>query len=194
MSHRSREHDAMCGVCPLDRYRRGDASALRELMRAHGAAMRAAAHRYVRTDTDIDDATQEAWLAFARSSRTITKPDRVGSWLCTTTARAALSIARRNARDEQAAEIADLWSPAGGSNDELADNDTVRALRNAISRLGRKDQQLAALLLESDELSYAALSARIGRPVGSIGPTRQRLIEKLRRDPELRRLVVIAHC
>jgi hypothetical protein len=44
-------------------------------------------------------------------------------------------------------------------------------------------------LLFDRDLSYAEISATTGRAVGGIGPTRQRILTKLRDDGALRRLV-----
>jgi DNA-directed RNA polymerase specialized sigma24 family protein len=50
-------------------------------------------------------------------------------------------------------------------------------------------QGLIALLTEDPPLSYAEISARLGIPVGSIGPTRRRCLDKLRRDPAIAALI-----
>jgi hypothetical protein len=49
--------------------------------------------------------------------------------------------------------------------------------------------ELFALLMASDSPDYARISQTTGRPMGSIGPTRQRLLERLRRDPDIRHLM-----
>ncbi len=46
-----------------------------------------------------------------------------------------------------------------------------------------------ALLIHDPALSYAEISARLGIPVGNIGPTRRRCLDKLRRDPAIAALV-----
>ena len=38
-------------------------------------------------------------------------------------------------------------------------------------------------------MPYAKISAELGIPVGSIGPTRRRCLEKLRRDPAVAALI-----
>ena len=39
-------------------------------------------------------------------------------------------------------------------------------------------------------MPYAEISARLGIPVGSIGPTRRRCLDKLRRHPAITALVI----
>jgi DNA-directed RNA polymerase specialized sigma24 family protein len=44
---------------------------------------------------------------------------------------------------------------------------------------------MLALLIEDPALSYAEISASLGVPVGSIGPSRRRCLGKLRRHPAI---------
>ena len=50
-------------------------------------------------------------------------------------------------------------------------------------------QQLIALLIDGPPVPYAQISARLGIPVESIGPTRSRCLDKLRRDPAIAALI-----
>jgi hypothetical protein len=63
------------------------------------------------------------------------------------------------------------------------------ALREAFTHLPRHDQQLIALLIEDPPVSYAQISARLGIPVGSIGPNRRRCLDKLRHHPAIAVLI-----
>ena len=53
-------------------------------------------------------------------------------------------------------------------------------------------QQLIALLLQDPPVSYAEISARLDIPVGSIGPTRRRYLDKLRRYPAVAALISVS--
>jgi hypothetical protein len=50
-------------------------------------------------------------------------------------------------------------------------------------------QQLIAMLITDPPVSYTEISARLGIPVGSIGPNRSRYLDKLRRDPVIAALI-----
>ena len=45
------------------------------------------------------------------------------------------------------------------------------------------------MLIHDPPVPYAEISARLGIPVGSIGPSRRRCLEKLRRDPAIAALI-----
>jgi hypothetical protein len=45
------------------------------------------------------------------------------------------------------------------------------------------------MLITDPPVPYAEISARLGIPVGSIGPTRRRCLDRLRRDPAIACLI-----
>ena len=63
------------------------------------------------------------------------------------------------------------------------------ALREAFTRLPPSCQRLIAMLLQDPPVPYAEISARLGIPLGSIGPSRGRCVAKLRRDPAITALI-----
>jgi hypothetical protein len=46
-------------------------------------------------------------------------------------------------------------------------------------------QRLIALLAADPPVPYAQISARLGIPIGSIGPTRRRCLDRMRRHPAI---------
>lgn len=174
----------------LARHRLGDRTALADLMRECGPAMTAVARRYVSAHHDAEDAVQDAWLSFVRAQHTIVHPERVAGWLCVTAARAALAIATRQSRCEPAADerIDRLSCPWVDDLDIIDDPRRRRMVRRALSRLSQREQELMAMLVDDETTTYAVISARTGCAVGSIGPTRRRILTKLRRDPAIRDL------
>ena len=59
------------------------------------------------------------------------------------------------------------------------------ALRRALTGVGERCQALLRMLAAVTPPSYEEISAALGMPVGAIGPTRARCLDKLRRSPEL---------
>ena len=58
-------------------------------------------------------------------------------------------------------------------------------LREAFGRLPPCCQRLLPLLIDEPSMPDTEISARLGTPVGSSGPTPSRCLEKLRRDPAI---------
>ena len=69
--------------------------------------------------------------------------------------------------------------------DVLEGAERSAALQRAFDRVEDRERALMAMLLADPEPTYAEVSAALGMPVGSIGPTRMRAIARLRRDREL---------
>ena len=77
---------------------------------------------------------------------------------------------------------------AGTAEQELLTAERHAALREAFTALPPSGHQLVALL-QDPPVPYAQISARLGIPVGSIGPTRRRCLDKLRRHLDLAALL-----
>jgi RNA polymerase sigma factor (sigma-70 family) len=130
---------------------------------------------------DAADAVQSAWLALVRRAHTITDPAAVTAWLVTTVRREALRRAR--ARREVALPEGMLEaSPAAGPSpdEQVADHEEHRRLWSAVRTLTERCQELLRIVAFEERPDYARISARLGMPIGSIGPTRARCIDKLR--------------
>ena len=78
---------------------------------------------------------------------------------------------------------------AATADQELLAAERHAALRQALLELPPGCQQLIALLTADPSVPYAEISARLGIPVGSIGPTRRRCLDKLRRHPAIAALI-----
>jgi DNA-directed RNA polymerase specialized sigma24 family protein len=86
-----------------------------------------------------------------------------------------------------AGTIPDNHAQAAGQ--DLLAAERHAALREAFGQLPPGCQQLLALLIEDPALSYADISTRLGIPVGSIGPSRRRCLDKLRRHLAITALI-----
>ena len=140
---------------------------------------------------DVDDIVQEVCIRLFEHAGTIREPRSLLSWLAMVTRRAASQVGRRSVKliptdvDDSTPSQVSTEDEAMRTHERHEITDGVRA---ALDRLNAQDRRVL-LLLESDEdLSYREVSRRLSRPVGSIGPTRQRLLGRLRVDPAVRRL------
>ena len=75
-------------------------------------------------------------------------------------------------------EEADLNAPA--PDERAIDKETVLDALEAFGHLPDDSQDLLRLLVATPPLPYTEIAERIGRPIGSIGPTRRRCIEALK--------------
>ncbi len=123
----------------------------------------------------------------------IREPAALPGWLATVTRRECLRVVAVTQRRPAAGHvigaeiIADERSvPA---DQELLAAERHAALSEAFAALPPSGQRLIALLLEDPPMSYAEISARLGIPVGSIGPSRRRCLDKLRRYPAIAALI-----
>jgi RNA polymerase sigma factor (sigma-70 family) len=130
------------------------------------------------------DVAQVTWLRLAESIGTIREPDRLAGWLATTARREAWRVARR-ARKEEPLEDAVSVEPAELEVSLIAD-ERAAALWAALRSLDELCQRLLRLLL--DEVPYRTIAETFGRPVGWVGPTRQRCLKKLAGTTHVQRL------
>jgi DNA-directed RNA polymerase specialized sigma24 family protein len=127
----------------------------------------------------------------------IRDPSCVAGWLATTCRRECLALLRFAGRcapfdpvDPEAPVRMRLDGDRGGVNpaDEVVARAERAAVRTAVSRLPRRQQQVVTALLDEPARGggYAAVAADLGIPHGSLGPTRKRALRTLARDPSLR--------
>lgn len=81
-------------------------------------------------------------------------------------------------------EIADETCPLEPENSAVDANllavERHEALLMGLAELPDRQRSLLMLLLEDPPLPYEEVSARLGLPIGSIGPTRGRALTRLR--------------
>jgi RNA polymerase sigma factor (sigma-70 family) len=174
----------------VERVRTGDASAWRELVREHEPMMRKIAIQYRLSSQDVDDVVQLAWLRCLEHLDQLTHADRLRAWLGTICRRECLRLATRGQREVPLGESA--VTRLIDSRQEEHDPFTEAVLRDDHARLSRAitalpDRQRLVLLelLEREGHGYVDVSRCLGLPIGSIGPTWQRALTRLRHDPLL---------
>jgi RNA polymerase sigma factor (sigma-70 family) len=174
----------------VERIRTGDASAWRELVREHEPMMRRIAIQYRLSSQDVDDVIQLAWLRCLEHLDQLTHADRLRAWLGTICRRECLRLATRGQREVPLGESA--VTRLIDNQQEERDPFSEAVLRDDHARLGRAitalpDRQRLVLLelLQREGHGYVDVSRCLGLPIGSIGPTWQRALTRLRHDPLL---------
>jgi RNA polymerase sigma factor (sigma-70 family) len=168
---------------------RGEDRAWSALTARFGPAVRRVARRHHLDEAEQDDVVQRTWLRLLRNGGTLRDADALPAWLATVARNESLRVlaARRDVpvddpRLETAADPEDV-------DEQIVAEERRRALHRAIDALPERQRTLMLLLATEAPPSYDRLSSMLGMPVGSIGPTRMRCLERLRRDPHLARAV-----
>jgi RNA polymerase sigma factor (sigma-70 family) len=171
--------------------RSGDKQAWEALVERYAPLIWSICRRYRLDGADAEDAAQAVWLHLVEHLGNLCDPAALPGWLVTTTRRECCRVqrvARRLPVDGKVMEdLPDDQVDAAEHDLLVAERDAT--LREAFGRLPLRCRQLLALLIEDPPVPYAQISARLGIPVGSIGPIRRRYLDKLRRDPAIARLI-----
>jgi len=164
----------------------GDARAWELLVRRYERLVYAVARSYHLSDSDLGDVFQEVFAALVRGLPRLREARALCRWLSSTTDRIARATALRSRRERMrtADDPAALDSlpadlPAAGADLEALEEQTL--VRLALAALPERCRGLLyALYYEDPPPAYAVLARRLGVPVGSLGPTRARCIDRLR--------------
>jgi len=144
---------------------------------------------------DAADVSQTTWLRLAEHIGKIDNPERVGAWLATAARRECLQHIRASSRAIPVQDMTWFEGAAAGSEDptggavltaesEREAAQRIQALRRAFGRLEPRCRELLHLLMATPPPSYTDVATALDRPVGSIGPTRARCLQRLRRELE----------
>jgi RNA polymerase sigma factor (sigma-70 family) len=173
------------------RCRDGDGAAWTALVKRHQRLVYAIVMRVGLDQHSAADVFQTVFARLVQHLPRIADPERLQGWIAVTAKREALLQLRRSRRtvsmsrdnDEDDApewDFADSAPLPGDVLDELQQQDR---LRHALNRLDERSRTLLLLLFRADDdkVSYDEVARQMGMSIGSIGPTRARCLEKLRR-------------
>ena len=170
----------------------GDQEAWDEIIERYSPLVWSICVRYQLNRHDIDDVGQSVWLLLVENIGSLREPAALPGWLATTTKREALRILRAGRRHEHAELPPEDQMPpdpaATAIDEEVIVAERNAALRAAFAELPPRCYQLLSMLVSDPPPPYAEISGKLGMPVGSIGPTRARCLEQLRRSPHLAEL------
>lgn len=163
----------------------GDEAAWNRLVERYSSLLWAIARAHRLSDADAADVAQTTWLRCVEHLPAIRNPNALGAWLATTARRECLKVLRGAARVQASPELEAVVDSRLGPADALLLDERDASLWQAFERLPSPDRSLLRVLMADPAPSYEEVSAALGMPIGSIGPTRGRALERLRR--ELRR-------
>ena len=197
-AHRPKRAPTQCRVtCPLfdlvTRARHGSKQAWDALVERYAPLIWSICRSHRLGDADAEDVGQSVWLLLAEHLATIRDPAALPGWLATTTRRECLRVLG-TARGPLVAGYALDAETIPDEQSRTAEQELLAAERHAALREAFLDlppcgQRLILLLIEDPPVPYTEISARLGIPVGSIGPTRGRCLDKLRGHPAVAALI-----
>lgn len=165
----------------------GDHQAWESLVDQFGRLIWSITVEFKLAESDAADVVQTTWLRLLEHIDRINYPDRVGSWLAATARNECLrSLAARKklvlGHDETELDYAAVVEAVAVPevDERLLADERDQVVREALSALPGRSQRLLEMLMADPPVPYTEISDQLGLPIGSIGPTRGRCLERLR--------------
>ncbi len=165
----------------LQRLAAGDSALWADVVRAFRPCLLARAAEVGLKPWQRQDLEQRVWLALFQHAGSIRDAACLPGWLSTTARRTALSLLREGRRELVVEQLPERPSTTHTDSDverQCLDQLRLRELRSAIADLPARQRAVVRGLLR--ELSYDEVASLMGVALGSIGPTRQRALSRLR--------------
>lgn len=180
----------------VDAAARGDERAWQEIVHRYAPLLASVIGRFRLTTAEAQDVAQTVWLRLVEHLGSLREPRALPMWIITTGKRESMRCVSGQRRIVPLDPRDPSWQ-ATPAEDAEPDADLVRAERHeallaGLAELPARQRELLRLLMADPPLSYDAISQRTGIAVGSIGPTRNRALERLRRTAAVTRYLADA--
>ena len=168
----------------------GDQSAWNEIVDRYTPLVVSVIYKHRLRPADAADVNQTLWLRLVEQIGRLREPEALPGWIMTTTRNECLRVLRV----QQRTHLYDPLSESDSLEPEQLDADVEadllaverrQALRDGFAELTEQCKRLLTKLMTDPPPSYQVVSEELAMPVGSIGPTRIRCLEKLRKTPAL---------
>jgi RNA polymerase sigma factor (sigma-70 family) len=160
-----------------------DEHAWNELVRRFAGLVAFVIRHYRLSPADTQDVSQLVWLRLVEHLRQIREPAALPGWLATTTRHECERYLRTNGRSIAV-------DPVVLTREDVTDGHEVdelllaaerrQVLLDGLAELAPQHRELLMMLTADPPYAYAEISSILGIPVGSIGPTRSRILDRLR--------------
>ncbi len=163
-------------------WREGDSRAMDDLVRLMTPVLWHVVRAYGVERSLAEDVVQTTWLRLVRGASSISDARAVSAWLTTTARREAWRVAKLHDRVDtaEADDLEDLLPTQMSAEEHATTGDENRRLWDAVEQLAERCRRLLRVIAFEERPDYARLATELAMPVGSIGPTRQRCLAKLR--------------
>jgi RNA polymerase sigma factor (sigma-70 family) len=175
----------------VERCRRGESAAWTQLVQRYQRLVYAVVRSIGLDDHQAADVFQTVFARLIEHLPGLAQPERLQAWIVTTTKREALRQRQRGQRtvsmtreDDDSPGLEDtLLDDSPGAEEQLSELQQLHHLRLGMDQLDERCRALLLLVFRDDgeQLPYPDVAQRLGMPTGSVGPTRSRCLEKLRR-------------
>jgi RNA polymerase sigma factor (sigma-70 family) len=169
----------------------GEAAAWTALVQRYQRLVYAVVRRMGLDEHAAADVFQTVFSRLIEHLPKISQPERLQAWIVTTAKRETLRTREKGRRhvsltreDDEGDAVEDmLVDDAPLAEDALSDLQQLQLLRTGMDQLDERCRSLLTLVFrdEDEHLPYDEVARRLGVPTGSIGPTRSRCLDKLRR-------------
>jgi RNA polymerase sigma factor (sigma-70 family) len=154
----------------------GDESAWADLIYRYQRLVYSVARSLCGNQEDASDVFQQVCLELYQRLGDLRNIDTLPAWLITVTRRRAYAVV--NSRKP----TTELDTNQHDASATVQSVEEEHALEQALDQLPERCRRLIDLLyFNVDEPSYASVADKLGMPVASVGPTRARCLEKLRK-------------
>ncbi|MBA2389517.1 MAG: sigma-70 family RNA polymerase sigma factor [Geodermatophilaceae bacterium] len=176
---------------------RGDQEGWDEIVQRYLPLVFSVIRRYRLSPKDAEDVSQTVWLRLVEHLDTIREPRALPMWIATTTRNEALRLVSAHRRttpvDPLGTSTLDAVADTRDVDEQLLGAERQQAMRDGLAELPPRQRELLLLLVADPPLSYETIGARLGMPVGSIGPTRARCLARLRNTPAMQAFLANGH-
>lgn len=168
----------------FSRWRDGDRDGLEELVRLLSPVLWQVVRATGLDREQAEDVVQTTWITLVDHADSITSAQGVSAWLCTSARREAWRAGRRAARERPVEDqVLGHGLPHEDSPEsKVVLDDEAALLWECLGRLPERCQKLLRIVAAGPRPNYTDVAQTLGMPVGSIGPTRGRCLDKLRHE------------
>jgi RNA polymerase sigma factor (sigma-70 family) len=160
----------------VERCLKGDQAAWNDLVVRYQRLVYSVAHLFCSKPEDVCDVFQQVWLELFQQLADLRNVEALPAWLMTVTRRRSYAMLHtRYGSEPLEGDIPDV-------SERLACVEREHSLERALEQLPERCRRLVHLLyFDVSEPTYSQISQTMGMPEASIGPTRARCLEKLRK-------------